>query len=156
MDGPVNSRRSGRARSWRQPQPDPIAWGRREWRTRLHHRSNRRTIDLDQRVGSEDGLNGWQVMVQQDTQVLSRYVARLDQEQLPGASLQHMRIEEIRVLGNHNPFFKHRNLADDGILCLVPGREIQRVRGIVSMSNENGAEPTREMRVDEKSHVNAR
>lgn len=67
-------------------------------RIRLHHEGNGRAVDLDQRVGLEHSLIGWQVTFQQDTDALRRDVARLDQEQLPGPSLQHMRIKEIRVL----------------------------------------------------------
>ncbi len=112
-------------------------------------------VDLDQRMGREGCLNGWQVPFQQDTYPLRGDVARLNQEQLPGTPLQHMRVKEIRVLRNNDPLFKLRDLIDDGILRLVPGRKIQRVSCVVSMLNENGAEPTREMRIDEKLHVNA-
>jgi hypothetical protein len=104
----------------------------------------------------EDSLNGWQMTIEQGAQVLSRHVARLDQEQLPGAPVKHMRVKEIRVFGNDDSLLKHRNLADDRILRLVSGREIPYVRRIMSVLNENGAEPAREMRIDENSHVNAR
>lgn len=113
-----------------------------ERRVQLQHGGNGRTVDLDQRVGLEDCLNGWQMTFQQNTDVLRRDVARLDQEQLPGAALQDMRIKEIRVLRNNDPLFKYRDLIDDGILRLVPGRKIQRVHRVVSMLSENDAEPT--------------
>lgn len=67
-----------------------------------------------------------------------------------------MRIHKIRILGDHDPLFRHGNQANNRVFRMIACRKIQRVRGIMSMFVEQGTKAAREMRIDQKFHVKAR
>jgi len=84
------------------------------------------------------------------------YVAHFNQEQLPRAPLQHVRIYKIRIFRNHNSLFRYGNLADNRIFRVIACRKIQRVRCIMPMFCEKSTEAAWEVGIEEKFHVKAR
>ncbi len=94
-------------------------------------------------MGLEGLLNCWQMTTEQSVQVLARDVTGLDQQQLPRVPVEHMRVDKIRVLGDHDPLISHRNLADNRILRVIACREIQRMNRIMSMFCEESTKAAR-------------
>ena len=70
--------------------------------------------------------------------------------------MQDMRIEEVRVFRDDDTLLTDRYLANEGIFCCVSGWKLTGMDSVVSVLSKDGTDPTWELRIDQKVHVNAR